>query len=41
MEIKVTKKVLLKEINNEMVHNYYYLIHGKIINDTKNKAKTI
>lgn len=39
MEIKITKKEKLQEINNSMVHNFYYLIHGKIINDEKTKYK--
>ena len=33
MEIKITKKTKLLEVNNSMVHNYYYLINGKIYND--------
>ena len=33
MNIKITKREKLKEVNNEMCHNYYYLIHGRIIND--------
>ena len=35
MEIKITKKQKLLEINNEMCHNYYYLVHGRIYNDDK------
>lgn len=30
--VEITKKELLKEICNEMCHNYYFLIHGKIYN---------
>lgn len=37
--IKITKKIKLNEICNEMVHNYYYLIHGKILNNEKTKYK--
>ena len=33
MEIKITKRTKLLEINNEMCHNFYYLVHGKIYND--------
>ena len=33
MEIKITKRTLLKEVNNEMCHNWYWLIQGRIIND--------
>lgn len=33
MEIKITKKQKLQEINNSMVHNFYYLVYGQIIND--------
>ena len=39
MEIKITKKEKLQEINNSMVHNFYYLIHGRIYNDDKTKYK--
>lgn len=30
--IKITKRVKLLEVNNDKCHNYYYLIHGKILN---------
>lgn len=33
MEIKITKRHKLLEINNDMCHNYYYLVHGKFYND--------
>lgn len=39
MEIKITKKEKLQEINNSMVHNFYYLVHGRIINDEKTRYK--
>lgn len=39
MEIKITKKEKLKEVNNCMCHNFYYLIHGQIINDDKTRYK--
>ena len=39
MEIKITRKEKLQEINNSMVHNFYYLIHGRIINDEKTRYK--
>ena len=35
MEIKITKRQKLLEINNDMCHNYYYLVHGRIYNDDK------
>lgn len=34
MKIKITKKTKLLEVNNEMCHNYYYLIQGEMENDT-------
>lgn len=34
MENKVTKIIKLKEVNNDMVHNYYYLVHGRLIDNT-------
>lgn len=33
MEIEITKRVLLKEVDNEMCHNWYWLVCGRIIND--------
>ena len=33
MEIKITKRQKLLEVNNDMCHNYYYLVHGKFYND--------
>lgn len=35
MEIKITKRKKLLEINNEMCHNFYYLVHGRFYNDDK------
>ena len=40
MENKVTKTIKLLEVNNDMVHNYYYLVYGRIIDgDTKKCLK--
>lgn len=39
MEIKITKRTKLLEQNNEMCHNYYYLINGKILNDEKKRYR--
>lgn len=39
MEIKITKTQKLLEVNNDMVHNFYYLVNGRIINDNKTKYK--
>ena len=33
MEIKITKRTKLLEINNDMCHNFYYLINGRFYND--------
>lgn len=35
MEIKITKRTKVLEINNDMCHNYYYLVNGRIYNDDK------
>lgn len=35
MEIKITKRQKLLEINNEMCHNFYYLVYGRFISDDK------
>ena len=39
MDIRITKKEKLQEINNDMVHNFYYLIYGRIYNDDKTYYK--
>ena len=33
MKIEITKRQKLLEINNDMCHNYYYLVHGRFYND--------
>lgn len=35
---EITKKTKLFEVNNDMCHNYYYLIQGRIYNDKKENA---
>ena len=37
--VKITKTSKLLEVNNDMVHNFYYLVHGRIINENKTKYK--
>ena len=32
-EVKITKRQLLRHDNNEMVTNWFYLVHGRIYND--------
>lgn len=39
MEIRITKKEKLQEINNDKAHNFYYLIYGRIYNDDKTRYK--
>lgn len=39
MEIKITKRTLLKEVNNDMCHNWYYYVQGRIYNDTKTRYR--
>lgn len=36
---EITKKQKILEVNNDICHNYYYLIHGRIYNDEKTKYK--
>ena len=38
-EVKITKTSKLLEVNNDMVHNFYYLVNGRIINESKTKYK--
>ena len=35
MEIKITKRTKLLEINNNMCHNFYYLVNGRFYNENK------
>lgn len=39
MEIKYTKIEKLKEVNNDMCHNFYYIYYGRIYNDDKTKYR--
>ena len=38
LDFRITKKEKLYEQNNDMAHNYYYLIHGRIYN-TEDKTR--
>lgn len=39
MEIKITKRTLAYEVNNDKVHNYYYYVQGHMYNDDNTKYK--
>lgn len=39
IDFEITKKEKILEINNEMCHNYYYLIHGRIYNENKTRMR--
>lgn len=39
IDFKITKQTKILEINNEMCHNYYFLINGRIYNEEKTKYK--
>lgn len=39
VNFEITKKQKILEINNDMCHNYYYLIYGRIYNEEKTKYK--
>lgn len=39
VDFKITKKQKLLEINNDMCHNYYYLIYGQIYNENKTRCR--
>lgn len=39
IDFEITKKQKIKEVNNDMCHNYYYLIYGKIYNNDKTKIR--
>lgn len=36
---EITKMQKIYEVNNSMVHNYYFLYYGKIYNEEKTKYK--
>lgn len=39
VNFEITKKQKLLEINNDMCHNYYYLIYGRIYNENKTRYR--
>jgi hypothetical protein len=39
INFKITKKTKILEINNDMCHNYYFLIQGRLYNENKTKYK--
>lgn len=39
VDFKITKTKLLREQNNDMCHNYYYLIQGRLYNEEKTKYR--
>ena len=39
IDFEITKKQKILEINNDMCHNFYFLIYGRIYNESKTKYK--
>ena len=39
IDYKITKKEKLLEVNNDMCHNYYFLVHGRLYNKEKTKYR--
>ena len=39
VNFEITKTQKIKEVNNDMCHNYYFLIYGRIYNESKTKYK--
>lgn len=39
IDFEITKKQKNKEVNNDMCHNYYYLIYGRFYNEDRTKYK--
>ncbi len=39
VDFEITKKQKILEINNDMCHNFYFLIYGRIYNESKTKYK--
>ena len=39
VDFEITKVQKILEINNDMAHNFYFLIHGRIYNEDKNRMR--
>ena len=39
VDFKITKTQKIKEVNCDMCHNYYFLIHGRIYNEGKTRYR--
>ena len=39
VDFEITKQQKILEINNDMCHNYYFLIHGRIYNEGKTRMR--
>ena len=39
VDFKITKQQKVLEVNNEMCHNYYFLVHGRIYNEDKTRYR--
>jgi hypothetical protein len=39
VDYKITKVNKLLEVNNDMVHNFYFIIYGKMFNEEKTKYR--
>lgn len=39
IDFEITKKQKILEISNDMAHNYYFLIYGRLYNEDKTKYK--
>ena len=39
VDFEITKKQKILEVNNDMCHNYYFLIYGRIYNENKTRYK--
>lgn len=39
VNFEITKTQKIKEVNNSMCHNYYYIAYGRIYNESKTKYR--
>lgn len=39
VNFKITKKQKILEVNNDMAHNYYFLVYGHIYNEDKTRYR--
>ena len=39
VDFEITKRQKIKEVNNSMCHNYYFLVYGRIYNEGRTRMR--